>query len=99
MPFSGSVEKTPVAAKFGLITRKEQWRLTLRGWLFVCLVSLIIMAVVVSQANRFLSLNKSVHAQVLVLEEHVPEYDSENAGGPAALACARRFRKRWATFT
>lgn len=59
---------------WGLLTRKERWGLSWRGWLIVFLVLLSAAGFVLLNAYPFLAVTHRVDAKVLVVEGWVHEY-------------------------
>ncbi len=66
--------------KMGLISLRETWTLTLKGWVFFGLVSLSCMLVIFSNIYTFLSVNAPLpQADVLVVEGWLPDYGIQGA--------------------
>jgi len=58
---------------FGLIARKQRWRLTWRGWIVACII--VVSGLIWSVANvyQFLAINAPVHGDILVVEGWLPD--------------------------
>jgi len=59
---------------WGLLTRRERWGLSWRGWLTVILLIVLAGLGGLSSVHPFLAVTQRVNARVLVVEGWVPEY-------------------------
>ena len=59
---------------FGLLTKREAWCLTWRGWLLTMVLTLTMFLVGVRGCAPFLSPNRPVAAEVLIVEGWLPDY-------------------------
>ena len=64
---------------FRVIAKREKWCLTWRGYLLVGGVGLGIMLTVIMGCGPFLSVNRPVEADVLIVEGWLPDYALEGA--------------------
>jgi uncharacterized SAM-binding protein YcdF (DUF218 family) len=59
---------------WGILTRKERWGLSRRGWLLFTLGALVAAYVVFSEVHPFLAVTHRVNTNVLVVEGWIPPY-------------------------
>ncbi|ACB51026.1 hypothetical protein cce_1676 [Crocosphaera subtropica ATCC 51142] len=64
---------------WGLLEYKPQWTLTLRGWLLLFLVLILVVIGFVLFINPFLRVYRPVEAEVMVIEGWVPDITIEGA--------------------
>jgi len=86
---SSNNERVPSGAKpvlklCGIISRKERWGLSARGWLFLALFALTVGIALAVGLHPFLAVTHRVNADILVVEGWV--------GEPAAQAGAEEFK-------
>jgi hypothetical protein len=62
-----------------LFTRRECWVPTARGWVVIAAVLLSCVCLGVNSLNGFLSLNRPVQAEVLIVESWLPDYALQGA--------------------
>lgn len=60
--------------RWGVLTRRERWGLTWRGWLVLFVISLSVVAFVLLSVHPFLAATHRVDAKVLVVEGWVHDY-------------------------
>jgi uncharacterized SAM-binding protein YcdF (DUF218 family) len=66
-------------AYLGLIKRKECWVLTGRGRIVLFITALIILVLTIMTIHPFLTVNRPIHAEILVVEGWLPDYALEKA--------------------
>ena len=66
-------------SKLYLIHRKEQWSLTVYGWLFTLILILVLILFTVTNIYPFLAVNAPISADVLVVEGWIPDYAIKGA--------------------
>lgn len=66
-------------SKLYLIHRKEQWSLTVYGWLFTFILILALILFTVTNIYPFLAVNAPISADVLVVEGWIPDYAIKGA--------------------
>lgn len=66
-------------AYLGLVTRRQCWRLTVRGWILLFISLAAIPTFAVTNVHRFLAENHPVRADILVVEGWLPDYALEKA--------------------
>ncbi len=64
----------PNGKLWGLLSRKERWSLSLRGWLLVATTVILAVYLFLLAANRFLAVTHRVNSNILVVEGWVHEY-------------------------
>jgi uncharacterized SAM-binding protein YcdF (DUF218 family) len=69
---------------YGLLTRKERWGLSWRGWLVLILAGLLIAIFLLLNVQPFLAKTQRVNANILVVEGWIHEY--------AIRAAAKEFK-------
>jgi DUF218 domain len=75
----------PSQKLFGLLTRKERWGLSWRGWLVTTSTSLLAVYLMFLNIYPFLSVTHRVNTDVLVVEGWIPKY--------AMAKAVKEFRK------
>lgn len=65
--------------KIRLIQRKEQWTLTVAGWIVTLISIVVLLAIAIANIYPFLSVNQPIAADVLVVEGWMPDYAIEDA--------------------
>ena len=70
---------TPSKKLFGLLTRRERWSLSWRGWLAVLLLLILAGWYGILHLYPFLAVTQRENARVLVVEGWVPEYAIRDA--------------------
>jgi len=70
-----SIDSRRVSQRFfGLLTRKERWSISGRGWLLVASASLVAGYLFLLNIHPFLAVTHRVNANILVVEGWIPEY-------------------------
>ena len=64
-----------------LIQRKEQWTLTVEGWIVTLISIVAIFGIAIANIYPFLSVTQPIAADVLVVEGWMPDYAVEDAMG------------------
>jgi hypothetical protein len=67
------------AALWGMIKRKERWTLTLRAWLLMLLLAVLLVTGFVLGAHPFLAVSQPLDAEFLAVEGWLPDYALEVA--------------------
>lgn len=67
--------------KIRLIQRREQWTLTVEGWIVILISIMGLLAIAIANIYPFLSVNQPIAADVLVVEGWMPDYAVEDAMG------------------
>ncbi|MCP2730457.1 ElyC/SanA/YdcF family protein [Limnofasciculus baicalensis] len=65
--------------KIRLIQRKEQWTLTVAGWIVTLMSIIVLFTIAIANIYPFLSVNQPIAADVLVVEGWMPDYAIEDA--------------------
>ncbi len=71
--------KGSYVARLGIISRREKYALTMRGWGVLVLLIALASVSIIYNLNRFLAPVKPVNANVLVVEGWIPEYEFAEA--------------------
>jgi len=75
-----TVEPRPQSVVFGLLSLRERWGLSIRGWILVLFSGLGAALAFVGTVHPFLSIQRRVPAEYLVVEGWVADYALEVAG-------------------
>ena len=66
-------------AYWGLLKRKESWKLSWRGWLLFLFVTVAVLVVIARHLHPFLAMNRPVQGDILVVEGWIPASELEQA--------------------
>ena len=85
-----TASRVKTSRKFlGVVTRKERWGLSWRGWLFVASASLLAAYFVFLNVYPFLAVTHRVNTNILVVEGWIPGYAIREAANEFKVGCYR----------